>query len=106
MVSPFTVADVARPTSTDVHVFPANVLYSTSYRTIGELLAAAAPHVTVAVALAAVATTFAGTLGTSASEIAKDVEPFVLLGRSVLLARSVRRPVTPGELACVVAVRT
>ena len=106
MLRPVTVVDVASPTFTDVHEFPANVRYSTSYRTIGELLAAAASHATVAVASAAVATTFAGTLGTSASEIANDVVPLTLLGRSVLLARSVSRPAVPGTLACVVAVNT
>ena len=98
--------DVARPASIKVHETPANVLYSTSYRTSGELLAREASQETATVASPAVATTFAGTLGTSANEIVNDVEPSTLLGSSVLFARSVSRPAVPGTLACVVAVRT
>ena len=41
LVKPVTAADVASPASIEVHEFPLKVLYSSSYRTIVELLARA-----------------------------------------------------------------
>ena len=51
-----------------------------------------------------VPTTFCGPVGMSARAIWKVVEPSALLGRSVLLARSMRRPATVAVAARVVAV--
>ena len=88
-----------------VHVTP-SLLVWTTYSTSGDALSAGSVQDTSRAPSSDFATSPGGVPGTSASEMANDVDPSTLLGRSVLLARSVRRPAVPGTLALVVAVST